>query len=166
MIIEPHWMAIARKYIGVREIKGPKHNPTIMSWVRNLGARVLGITVTDDETAWCGSFAAQVVTEAGFTPPRIAVRARAWADFGVPISSPVVGAIVVFERPGGGHVGFVVGIDATHVHCLGGNQSDSVNIMRLERSRVIAYRWPAGVPVSTFVRRMNAAGVPVSTNEN
>lgn len=31
----PRWLTIARSYIGVREIKGPKHNPTIMGWLRN-----------------------------------------------------------------------------------------------------------------------------------
>ena len=56
---------------------------------------------------------------------------------------PAYGCIVVFERQGGGHVGFVVGQDKQgNLMVLGGNQGDAVNIKPFAKSRVIAYLWP------------------------
>jgi surface antigen len=46
-----------------------------------------------------------------------------------------------------GHVGFISGVNSDgSLQVLGGNQGNSVNITRFDRSRVLAYRWPAGVP--------------------
>jgi len=52
--------------------------------------------------------------------------------------------VLVFDRAGGGHVGFYVGEDLTSYDVLGGNQGDRVSIMRLEKSRCVARRWPIG----------------------
>ena len=156
-------MKIARSLIGTKEIPGPKHNQTILGWCKKLGARVLGITVNDDETPWCGTFAAWCVVSAGLTPPKIAVRAKAWAAFGK-ACSPVEGAVLVFGREGGGHVGFYVGEDATAYHVLGGNQSNTVNITRIAKSRLIASRWPSGVPVTGLAKVLKADGT-LSKNE-
>ena len=35
---ELKWIAEARKHIGLKEIKGNKHNPTILSWLKKLKA--------------------------------------------------------------------------------------------------------------------------------
>lgn len=72
---------------------------------------------------------------------------------------------MVFDRAGGGHVAFYVGEDATHYHVLGGNQSDSVNVMRIAKDRCIARRWPRGVAVTGRPVWLDAKGAPVSTNE-
>jgi hypothetical protein len=45
-------------------------------------------------------------------------------------------AVLVFERPGGGHVGYYFGEDATAYHVLGGNQGDAVTIARIARIAV------------------------------
>lgn len=79
---EPTWLAFARQQIGVREIVGPKHSPVIMGWIKELGAKVLGITVNDDETPWCGTFMALVMKRSGLTAPAIAVRAASWGRAG------------------------------------------------------------------------------------
>jgi hypothetical protein len=51
--------------------------------------------------------------------------------------------VVVFERKGGGHVGFLVGTDERgRLMVLGGNQGNSVNVAPFDRSRVLGYRWP------------------------
>ena len=92
------WVDVARSYIGTREIKGPKHNQTIMGWIKRLGSKVLGIAVSDDETPWCGTFMAQVMVEAGFIPPKVAVRASSWDGFGVAVAKPYLGAVVRFQR--------------------------------------------------------------------
>jgi hypothetical protein len=53
---------------------------------------------------------------------------------------------VVFNRDGGGHVGFVVGQQQNgDLMVLGGNQSDAINIRAFSRSRVTGYRWPVNV---------------------
>lgn len=164
---EPVWLQYARKQIGVREIRGPKHDSRIMAMVKRT-ARFLGITVNDDETPWCGTFAADCVLAAGHTPPKIAVRAKSWATWGValPTFNPPLGAVAVFERPGGGHVGFIVGETKTHFLILGGNQKDSVKVMRLEKERCIAVRWPTGVPVGRIpAPYLVATNADLSTNE-
>lgn len=165
---DPIWLTKARAHIGIREIVGPKHNQTIMGWIKALGPKVLGIVVNDDETAWCGTFMAQVMTEAGFTPPKIAVRASSWDAFGVAVTKPFMCAVVRIQRPGGGHVGIITGQskDGKLLRVLGGNQSDAVNEAWIERSRAVAYRWPAGVAAPTMLAPvMDAKGAKVSANE-
>lgn len=142
----PDWVLKARAKIGIRETPGPKNNPVIIGWAQRLGAKILGISYADDSnTPWCGLFVAEVMSEAGFTPPPIAVRASAWSTWGE-ACGPCEGAVLVFQRPGGGHVGLYVGEDATAYHVLGGNQGDAVSITRVAKDRCVAVRWPAGGP--------------------
>ncbi len=71
--------------------------------------------------------------------------ARNWLLFGQE-TKPVPGAVLIFERGSGGHVGFAVGQDDTHFFVLGGNQSDAVTIARVAKSRLLGARWPATFP--------------------
>lgn len=165
---EPRHLTIARSLIGVREVPGAGNSATIMGWIRRLGIGALGVVVNADSVPWCGTFVAYCVKEAGLKPAPIAVRAKAWAAWEANIAADRLapGAILVFDRQGGGHVGFYVGEDDLSYHVLGGNQSDAVNIMRLAKSRCIARRWPRGVAVLGKPVRMSArAGVPLSRNE-
>jgi uncharacterized protein (TIGR02594 family) len=168
MATEPAWLIAARAKLGTREAPGVANNPTIMGWAKKLGTKVLGIAYNGDSVPWCGVFCAACVQEDGLTPPPIAVRAKAWATWGQNIRPERIapGAVLVFERSGGGHVGFYVGEDKTNYHVLGGNQGDRVSIMRLEKSRCIARRWPLGRDVIGGPKAMTAtAGVPLSRNE-
>lgn len=111
---------------------------------------------------------AQVMAEAGFKPPPIAVRASSWDSFGIAASKPYLGAIVQFQRPGGGHIGLITGQsnDGKLLRVLGGNQSDMVNETWIEGSRAVAYRWPAGVAAPTMLAPvMDSRGAKVSANE-
>ncbi|TCP92730.1 uncharacterized protein (TIGR02594 family) [Sphingomonas sp. PP-CE-1A-559] len=158
------WIDVARKYVGLKEYPGAANNPTIIGWAKGLGAKLLGIAYGADSVPWCGLFVAHCVNEAGLTPAPIAVRASAWATWGQ-ACKPVVGAVVVFQRQGGGHVGFLVGQNATAYRVLGGNQGDSVSETWIEKNRAVAVRWPASVPVSTVALPwINAKGA-VSKNE-
>lgn len=160
---EPVWLAEARKSIGVTEIKGPKTNDFISRWLVGLLA-----WWTDDETPWCGVFVAHCMQAAGVELPKYWMRAKAWADWGSKLSAPVIGCIVVFERVGGGHVGFVVGRTANgNLMVLGGNQGDKVCIRPFERSRVVGYYWPPGLSLPNYeaLAMMDAAGEQLSTNE-
>lgn len=156
----PLWLAEARKHEGLKEILGPKHNPTITGWLNKLRA-----WWTDDETPWCGTFVAHCLQAAGLPIIKNWFRAKEWAEYGSNLRSTHVapGAILVFAREGGGHVGFYVGEDANFYFVLGGNQSNSVNVMKLAKARCIAIRWPKDVPVLGKPVRM--AGGIVSKNE-
>lgn len=160
------WFEVATSLIGTREIVGSKHNPTIIAWAKKLGSKVLGIAITDDETAWCGLFVAHCMSEAGIPPASIAVRASSWAEWGSTLRADRLapGAVLVFKRPGGGHVGFYVGEDATTYHVLGGNQSNAVNVTRIEKARCVARRWPKDEPIIGAPVWANTKGV-ISKNE-
>lgn len=148
---QPKTLIEALKLYGVTEIKGSKHNPVIMDWALELGPPTPALYLSD-ETPWCGLFAGIVVKRAGFEPPRLLVRARAWLEFGSEVTAPALMDLLVFERgskhgaqgaPGGaGHVGFYVGHDDDAYHVLGGNQGDQVKIARIERERLIGARRP------------------------
>lgn len=162
VLCEPAWMAIARQYIGVEEIPGPRTNGTISRWLQKLKA-----WWSDDETPWCGLFVGACIEAAGLPLPTYWMRAKAWAEWGSRLSAPVPGCIVVFERKGGGHVGFVVGRDsAGRLMVLGGNQGNKVSIAAFSLDRVLAYVWPAGVPLppGRGLATLPAVG-PLSTNE-
>jgi uncharacterized protein (TIGR02594 family) len=158
-----HWMAFARAKLGIREVPGPGNSPAIMRWAKGLGSKVLGIAYGADSVPWCGLFVAQVVTEAGFKPPPISVRAKAWATWGIPVL-PCEGAVLVFEREGGGHVGFYAAENATAYQVLGGNQGDAVSLAWIAKSRCIASRWPHRMAVTGRVIRVAASG-QLSENE-
>ena len=98
------WIAEARKHIGLSEIPGKNHNPVIRNWLISLKA-----WWQDDETPWCGTFAAHCCRQGGRDVPQHWYRARAWADAGTRLSRPVYGCLAVFSREGGGHVGEGVG---------------------------------------------------------
>lgn len=162
-IAEPAWLAEARKYIDVAEIKGPKSNDLIARWLVGLSA-----WWSDDETPWCGVFVANCIKAAGLPLPKFWMRAKAWADWGSKLSSPFLGCVVVFERVGGGHVGFVVGRAANgNLMVLGGNQGDKVCIRPFELSRVVGYYWPPGLslPNPEPLPMLDASGLAISTNE-
>ena len=163
---EPSWLVEARRHVGVREIPGTKHNPTILGWAKRLG-RKLGIAVADDETPWCGTFVAQCMDAVGLPVAPIAVRAKAWAAYGdsLPLkSTPPLGAIAVFDRQGGGHVGFVVGVTDNALLILGGNQGNRVSVVPIARDRCVALRWPTGQIIASPAPR-SATNAPLSKNE-
>lgn len=157
----PPWLSVAGSYLGTREIPGKETAPAI---ARMLIA--LNLWWRDDETAWCGVFAAFCFHAVGIAPPPKGYRALSWLEWGVPLPGPALGAVVVYTRKGGGHVGFVVGVDSLgRIVTRGGNQRDSVCDLPFDPARVAGYRWPWGVPRPTEpAPRMLAAGA-ASSNE-
>ena len=159
----PRMVAEAVRLIGVREIAGAKHDPTIMAWAREAG---LTRDYYADEVPWCGLFMAVVALRAGKVPPAKPLWALNWAKFGSPSPAPMLGDVLVFRRPGGGHVGLYLGEDAGAFHVLGGNQGDRVCILRIGRDRLHGVRRPLYTvpPASVRAHRIAAAGA-FSTNE-
>lgn len=137
-LAELAWVAEARKHIGLKEIKGSKHNPTILSWIANLGGWFI-----DDETPWCGTFIAHCLRVSGRAYPKHWYRALAYETYGTKLPKAAYGCIGVMSRTGGGHVTFIVGEteDGKYLVGLGGNQSDAVNLMKFEKSRFTAFVW-------------------------
>lgn len=157
----PTWLAFALADIGLRELPGQPIAPRIAQWLQLLGAWWL-----DDETPWCGTACAAWMRAAGIRPPGAWYRARAWADWGVPLAGPAVGAVVVFARAGGGHVGLVSGVDTQgRVLVVGGNQGNAVCIAPFDPARVLAYRWPAGQPLPTTAPTVSVSLAASSQNE-
>jgi hypothetical protein len=68
------------------------------------------------------------------------------------VQSPGLGDVLVFTRNGGGHVGFYVAEDKDCYHVLGGNQSNSVTITRIAKSRCIAFRRPIYINTPASVK--------------
>ncbi|BBD98056.1 TIGR02594 family protein [Sphingobium amiense] len=166
---DPAWLLAARALLGTREAAGSANNSTILGWAKVLGVKVLGIIYNADSVPWCGLFVAHCLRAGGVDlgGMKVGVRAKAWATWGSALAADRLapGAILVFEREGGGHVAFYVGEDATHYHVLGGNQGDAVTIMRLAKTRCVARRWPTGVPVIGAPVKLSSSGAPVSRNE-
>lgn len=163
---EPVWLSKARTYVGITEGAGAKDNATILNWAKKLGGWV-GRFFTHDSVAWCGLFVATVMTQAGFSDiPANPLGALNWSAFGKQLKVPALGAIMTFKRPGGGHVAFYLGEDATAYHVLGGNQSNAVGVTRIDKSRLAAIRWPIGAPdPQVWGVKLSPAGKPLSANE-
>lgn len=161
------WMAHARKFIGLKEIKGASHNSNIVAWAKE----VSNGAINDDETPWCGIFVGGILSDLNMPIVAGAPSARAWLGLPVKLDKPAYGSIVVFWRgtPSGwsGHVGFLVGKDRYgNLMVLGGNQGDKVSIAPFTPGRVLGYRWPSKYPSEQrFNLPVLASDGKVSTNE-
>lgn len=160
----PKVIAEGARYLGINEIKGKANNSTIMSWAKDVGVEN---TYTSDEVAWCGLYVAKVVLKSGYQPVKDPLWALNWKNFGKKQEIAMFGDILVFKREGGGHVGFYVAEDDKCFHVLGGNQSDSVCITRIEKNRCVGIRrceWKIAQP-ETVKRYFASANGKISTNE-
>jgi uncharacterized protein (TIGR02594 family) len=161
----PRTISEALKEYGTLEAPGDANNPQIIGWARQVGGSVAE-TFKADSIPWCGLFVALICQRAGKALPANPLWALNWKQFGVSVGQPQLGDVLIFIRPGGGHVGFYVGEDQTAYHVLGGNQSDAVTIARVAKSRLHAVRRPAmkAAPASARPYIIAASG-ELSTNE-
>ncbi|WP_323034544.1 TIGR02594 family protein [Pararhodobacter sp.] len=159
------WYEEAKRLQGTKEIAGKASNPTIMGWAKKLGGWIASY-YNNDDIPWCGLFLAHCIgaTLPSETLPANPLGALNWAKFGVRCA-PTLGAVLVFSRSGGGHVGIYVGEDAEAYHVLGGNQSNTVNITRVAKSRHVDTRWPATWPAPDARKIALSGSGKLSTNE-
>ena len=133
-------MAVAYAELGVRVFPGQGSNPRITDY--HADTNIAGY---DDKAAWCSSFVNWVFSQVGIGGTGSAL-ARSWLDWGVELSSPRDGCVVILERedPVGwkGHVGFYLRTEAQRIHLLGGNQLEEVREHDYDISTVLGYRWP------------------------
>ncbi len=138
------WITEAKSALGRNEARD---GTWLMNWLKRDG-RSLG---DPGKNPWCGDFVETCIRIGLPDEPLLGALgmnpywARNWLLFGRD-TKPVTGAVLVFERGSGGHVGFAVGQDETHFFVLGGNQSDAVTIARIAKSRLLGARWPATWP--------------------
>lgn len=155
---ELNWINTARKFLGLREIKGSRHNPAIIKMLDALGkyGNEAKAWWRDDETPWCGVFVGYILGESGRYVVKEWYRAKEWVSPDMTkLDAPAYGSIAVLSRTGGGHVGFVVGKDANgNIMLLGGNQGDMVKISPFAASRIDGYYWPSrwidGAPMKSI----------------
>jgi uncharacterized protein (TIGR02594 family) len=108
-------IAEARKYLG--------RNPT--GWARD----------------WCGKFLDMVLKKTGHKGG--GNLARGYIKYGTRLAGPEIGAIALFSRKGGGHVGIVPGVDANgNPIKISGIYNDRVAVATYPASRALAYVRP------------------------
>lgn len=160
----PRLYAEMRALYGVHEGPGDTDNPTILLWAHEVG--LAGI-YKHDSTAWCGLAMAVAAKRAGKPVVSGPLWALNWARFGQPSPQPALGDVLVFQRPGGGHVGIYVAEDDNAYHVLGGNEADAVSIIRIAKGRLYARRrpiWAVAEPASVQPHHVAASGA-LSSNE-
>lgn len=140
----PRMLLWALSYFGLKEVVGKGSNPEILAMWRRLRdaghGKVYGEFYTDDDIAWCGLFIADAALAAAKPIPKKFLSALEWANWGNPVDEPKLGDVLVFSRKGGGHVALYVGEDDECYHILGGNQGNSVSVVRREKSTLVAAR--------------------------
>jgi len=158
------WITQAKSALGRNEARD---RTWLMDWLKRDG-RSLGDT---SKNPWCGDLVETCIRMGLPDEPLLGALgtnpywARNWLLFGQ-VTQPVVGAVLVFERGSGGHVGFALGRDNTHFFVLGGNQSDAVTVARIAKSRLLGARWPVTYPPRLQrLPRMKSGEFLTTTNE-
>lgn len=140
-------------HYGLTEIPGTASNPVIMNWAKEVGAASY---YSNDDTPWCALAMSHAAKAAGKPLPPDPLAAKNWAKFGVGISRPMLGDVVVFPH----HVALYVGETATSFALLGGNQGDRLSIANFLKAGAIAFRRPAynQQPANVRAIALNSAG--------
>lgn len=167
----PKMVQLGLEHLGVKEISGANSNPIIINMAMELGVRSI---YTNDDTSWCALFqnfickmcSKPIVNDKG--DKYNLLRAKSFADWGNPVANgdERLGDILVFKRPGGGHVGMYIAESDTSFFVLGGNQSNAVTITEIAKDRKIACRryYATAAPDSVKKYKLNSSGI-LSHNE-
>lgn len=143
------WLNWANNEIGVKRTGKGNGNPRIMEYWKMFG---MG-GIKSEKTPWCSAFIGASLEAVGINTNsdksiykiRVKDSSQYWLywDKGRKVE-PCLGAIAVMERPGGGHVGFIVGQTKTHWILLGGNQGSAVSIAKFNKKSFIGFVLPNG----------------------
>lgn len=153
--MQPPWFLIAEGYLGMKELPGKAHNPTILGWLKKFANNIGRWGKSRDETPWCSVFVSHCLETCGIEGTRSAL-ARSWIAWGRS-SKPRTGAIVVIKRRSRGkdvatgsragfHVGFLKSFGKGYIEIRGGNQRNKVSDVKYSKRNyeLIAIRWPEG----------------------
>lgn len=136
------WVSLAENEIGQIEIPGKKNNPRIVEYHKSTKGKA-----STDEVPWCSSFINWLFFSLSWKRTNSAW-ARDWLNWGIKLSRPVPGCIVIFARGSGGHVAiYRSGYNSGFIKVLGGNQSNTVKESSYTERTVLGYRWPEEQPL-------------------
>jgi len=153
----PSWLSIAESYIGLKEIRGVGHNPTILGWLKRHALNIGRWGKGRDETPWCAVFVSHCLSAAGYAATNSAL-ASSYLTYGSPGKFRSGDIIVLkYKRKGGEastgsragyHVGFLNRVTKTHVLVTSGNHKNRVDRSWYPKARwtIEAVRTPAPVP--------------------
>ena len=126
-------------FYGMSETAGKNHNQNVVNLFHDLGYK----NINDDETPWCAAFINYCAKQIGAKYPS-GLRAKSWLSIGKLTNYPSPGDVIVFwrnsQKSSAGHVGLFISEDENYVYCLGGNQSDKVQISPFPKERILQYR--------------------------
>jgi uncharacterized protein (TIGR02594 family) len=160
---DPPWVKEMLSYRGLHEVKNKE---ALIQWLRSDGTSV----GDPSKIPWCGDAVETAIKKSllneVFTGnlKKNPYWARNWLEFGEN-TKPVVGAILVFGRGSGGHVGFYMGETKTHFLVLGGNQTNSITISKIAKNRLLGARWPKTFPKTNKVIISSGKGLSETVNE-
>jgi uncharacterized protein (TIGR02594 family) len=140
--------ALAERFIGLREVPGLASNPELLAMLRLDAAWPDG-----DHVPWCSAFVNYIAWLAGLPRSR-SLLARSWLGVGRPIGLQEARPgwdVVVLRlvgrgqagpelREAPGHVGFYAGHTPARIALLGGNQQNTVSVMRFPLARLLGLR--------------------------
>lgn len=142
----PLWLIEAMSRVGIVEGAGSRDNPKIIEWAHELGGNIAA-AYTHDSIPWCALFIDSCLYRVGEKGTGT-LWALDYANYGINLHAPALGAIGSMRRAGGGHVIFVLGRDRDgNIVGVGGNQSDKVCIRSFPPDRFEAFTWPKDTPV-------------------
>jgi uncharacterized protein (TIGR02594 family) len=158
------WIEELKKVLGWHEVRDREK---LARWLKSDGA-----TLGDpSKLPWCGDAmdTALALALPNETRPGDLGKNPYWAlnwQFLGKKAQPCYGAIGAFKRPSGGHVGVLVGQDASAYCVLGGNQSDAIGYTWIDKGRLVDARWPLQFANPRVVLPILARnGKPLSQNE-
>lgn len=141
LVQKAYQFAIKERAKNWKEFPGGATNPNIALAYKSVDGLGDPSKLDDSEVSWCSVFANYCVQAVGGKGTRSAA-ARSWLKWGKPCK-PKQGCIVVFKRGNSawqGHVSFYVKTEGEYVYCLGGNQSNDLNISKFKLADVLDYR--------------------------
>lgn len=145
---QPKWLKVAFGELGEAEIPGPDNNARVVEYLESVSS---SLAKGGDEMPWNAAFINWAFKQSGVQPKYSAV-ARAWLSWGQKISSPRLGALAIFSRPGSEQTGTLclyLTETEDQVLCLGGNLYNSVQLSAQNKANLLAYRWPSDVQPGT-----------------
>lgn len=136
---QPKWLTLAIKEIGVKEIPGPRSNPVVVNYYKDVVGKGHA-----DAVPWCAAFVGAMLVRAGEQSSG-SLMARSYLRYGEKCTAQP-GAIAVWPRGNSkvyGHVNFVERVAGGSITCVGGNQGDAVTRQTYSKSRALGFRWPS-----------------------
>lgn len=126
---------------GLTELPGAATHPRI---TKAISEAAEWLDKDDSKTAWCGCIMGLWFKEVGWAQhrPKEWYRAASWATVGesVKLSEAKAGNVIVMARKGGKHVTLFSKMKGDMVYCLGGNQSNQVNVSAYNKNLIETIR--------------------------